>query len=216
MKPMVQAGSASASTSHNSRKGSNLLPSRRTHARRCASVEQLELRCLLSTVTEFPALPSAFASEMTTAAGKLWFAVQTPTKAIGMLDPTDPKNPHFYSAGIGGVPVDITTGPDGNVWFTEPKNNAIGMINTTDPNHPITLYTSANGLPANAEPQGITGRINPTTGGKEIWFTDTINNALGMIDPGKPDSYPPRDPDPIRQDRLLQVQPVKDRVRPGR
>ncbi len=197
MKPIVQPGSASALTAHDSRKGGKGVPGRRTRATRCSSVEQLESRCLLSTVTEFPALPSGFAGDMTSAAGKLWFTVQSPS-AIGMLDPSDPTHtPHLYSAGIGGIPVDITTGPDGNVWFTEPKSHAIGMINTTS--HLITIYNSADGLPANAEPQGITSGKD-ATGKPVLWFTDTITNAslgsLGRIDPADPTHIPAEIPIP--------------------
>ena len=161
MKPMVQPGSATASTAHDPRKGGKVVPGRRTRAMRCTSVEQLESRCLLSTVTEFPSLTSGFASEITPAAGKLWFTVSNP-KAIGMIDPSDPTNPQLFPTGTA-TPGDITTGPDGNVWFTEPTNHAIGMLNTTT--HAITIYNSTDSnLPASAEPQGITGRENPTTG----------------------------------------------------
>ena len=85
-----------------------------------------------------------------------------------------------YSAGIsaGADPADITVGPDGNLWFTEPSVNRIGRINPTT--GVITEYS--NGLSGGANPTGITagpdgnlwfteanlvpriGRINPTTG----------------------------------------------------
>ena len=192
MKPMVQPGWASASTTQDSRKGGKLLRGRRTRARRCASIEQLESRCLLSTMTEFPALTSGFAADITSAAGKLWFTVQNPS-AIGMLDPSDPTHPQFYSAGIGGKPVDLAQGPDGNIWFTEPTNHAIGMINTTNPNHPITIYNSANGLPAGAEPQGITSGIDPLPAkGNLVHRHDQQLARWGVIDPADPHTSPPR------------------------
>jgi hypothetical protein len=121
MKPMVQPGSALASTAHDFGETGKLLRGRITRPRRCVSVERLESRCLLSTVTEFPPLTSGFASEISPAAGKLWFTVQNPS-AIGMIDPSDPTRPHFFGSNIGGKPVGMTTGPDGNVWFTEPTN----------------------------------------------------------------------------------------------
>jgi streptogramin lyase len=34
-------------------------------------------------------------------------------------------------SGLFGYPGGITTGPDGNLWFTEMGANAIGMINPT-------------------------------------------------------------------------------------
>ena len=60
------------------------------------------------------------------------------------------------SARIGIPPVDIVTAPDGNIWFTEPVGHSLGMISTTNPAHPIVNYGVAQGLPAIAEPSGLT------------------------------------------------------------
>ncbi len=67
----------------------------------------------------------------------------------------------------------ITTGPDGNLWFTDRGSNAIGMINTTT--HAISLFS----LPtANAWPFGIT-----TGPDGSLWFTEDFGNKIGEINP---------------------------------
>jgi streptogramin lyase len=48
-------------------------------------------------------------------------------------------------------PVSITTGPDGNLWFTEEQVDKIGMINPTT--HVIEEFPIPT---ANSGPQGIT------------------------------------------------------------
>jgi len=67
----------------------------------------------------------------------------------------------------------ITTGPDGNVWFTDPGANAIGMINPT--NHVISSFTVPT---ANATPSGIT--MGPDG---NLWFTELNADKIGEINP---------------------------------
>lgn len=70
-------------------------------------------------------------------------------------------------------PEGITTGPDGNIWFTEAGADAIGMIN------PATDAISSFKLPtAGAGPYGIT-----TGPDGNIWFAETGAGAIGMINP---------------------------------
>jgi streptogramin lyase len=155
-------------------------------------MELLEPRSLLSMISEFPFTVGgrlAGAAEIASAQDKLWITNQV-ADAIEMVNPGDPAHPVAYSQGILGapsVPLSITTGPDGNAWFTEPSAHAVGMINATNPNLPIVNYGVAQGLPANAEPGDITA--GPDQNGKSvIWFTDPSNNALGKIDPANPTS----------------------------
>ncbi len=67
----------------------------------------------------------------------------------------------------------ITTGPDGNVWFSDPGANAIGTISPTT--HAISLITIPT---ANATPAGIT-----TGPDGNIWFCERSAEAIGMINP---------------------------------
>ncbi len=67
----------------------------------------------------------------------------------------------------------ITTGPDGNVWFSDPGANAVGTISPTT--HAISLTTIPT---ANATPAGIT-----TGPDGNIWFCERSAEAIGMINP---------------------------------
>jgi virginiamycin B lyase len=67
----------------------------------------------------------------------------------------------------------ITTGPDGNLWFTERGANAIGTINPTT--HAISSFTVPT---ANASPAGIT--VCPDG---NLWFTEYGANKIGFINP---------------------------------
>ncbi|HEU5381403.1 MAG TPA: hypothetical protein VFV38_38765 [Ktedonobacteraceae bacterium] len=79
----------------------------------------------------------------------------------------------------GGNPIDITTGPDGNLWFTD-GNDKIGRIT---PGGTITEYP----LPVGGiEPLDIT-----TGPDGNLWFTDQAGNQIGKITPsGTITEYP--------------------------
>jgi len=67
----------------------------------------------------------------------------------------------------------ITTGPDGNVWFTEPGASKIAMISpATDA---ITEFSTPT---ANSGPAGIT--VGPDG---NLWFTEHSASKIGMINP---------------------------------
>jgi len=158
-------------------------PLRRQQGRRNQrfSLEPLESRRLLSTITEYPA--SLVGGEITSEGGKLWF---TESNGIGSFSPSSPNSVQVYSQGLPTSPPPvlqgITTGPDNNIWFAESNARAIGMLNTSNLAQPIQNFGSAQGLPSNARPFGIT--VGPDVQGNSvIWFTDVINNAIGMIDP---------------------------------
>jgi virginiamycin B lyase len=69
-------------------------------------------------------------------------------------------------------PTAITTGPDGNLWFTESAANQIGRIT---PSGTITEYP----IPTTGtQPTGIT---TGTDG--NVWFTEQAANAIGRITP---------------------------------
>jgi hypothetical protein len=71
----------------------------------------------------------------------------------------------------GGAPREITSGPDGNLWFTEFFANTIGMINPTT--HAITEFA----LPsAQSVLSGITLGLD-----RKIWFTESGGNRIGQV-----------------------------------
>src|SRR2546430_2251650 len=68
-------------------------------------------------------------------------------------------------------PVAITTGPDGNLWFTENEGGKIGRITTAGR---ITEFPMAGSFPG-----GITAGPDGN-----LWFTLENGNAIGRITPG--------------------------------
>ena len=79
----------------------------------------------------------------------------------------------FPVPGVGDGSQAITTGPDGNVWFTEQANDAIGMIN------PTTHAVSSFAIPtANAAPFGIAAGPDGN-----LWFTEYGTDKIGLINP---------------------------------
>jgi hypothetical protein len=81
-----------------------------------------------------------------------------------------------FSAGIsfGAQPADITAGPDGNLWFTEPGINGIGRITLAGV---VTEFSA--GISAGASPSGITAGPDGA-----LWFTEPGVNSIGRITPG--------------------------------
>lgn len=103
----------------------------------------------------------------------LWFTFRSPsTNAIGRITTSGAVT--LFSNGLspGDVAVhDVTTGPDGNVWFVEEFGNRIGRIT---PAGTITEFT--NGITANA------GLVDITAGPDgNLWFTENSANQIGRI-----------------------------------
>ncbi len=160
------------------------------------SLEPLESRCLLSTITEFGnvALGNSQPAEIVSADGMLWLTEQS-ANAIGMVNPSSPDNVQSFSnsmpsnAGLNA----IAAGPAGShsVWFTEPTvafHGEIGMLSTSNPSQAIQSF-SPQGLTVAARPTGIT--LGPDGNGNQvIWYTDPSNNAIGMINPSNTSSIP--------------------------
>ncbi len=80
-----------------------------------------------------------------------------------------------FSAGItaGAGPASITTGPDGNLWFTENGTDSIGRITATGT---VTEFT--NGITSGAS------LVDITTGPDgNLWFTESGTDGIGRITP---------------------------------
>jgi streptogramin lyase len=138
------------------------------------SVERLESRSLLSTITEFPA-PTAASRPISIVAGSdgnLWFTEFLANK-IGTINPTTHATVDFAVPTAAANPYWIAAGPDGNLWFTEPNGNKVGTINPTT--HVITEFP----LPtAGSAPQTITAGPDGN-----LWFTEEGTNKIATINP---------------------------------
>jgi virginiamycin B lyase len=70
-------------------------------------------------------------------------------------------------------PWSITSGPDGNLWFTESWDNKVGVINPTT--YAISDFTVPTGA---ASPVGIAAGPDGN-----LWFTEQVAGKIGMINP---------------------------------
>ena len=70
----------------------------------------------------------------------------------------------------GSAPISITTGPDGNLWFTEGDGNKIGRIT------PAGVITEFASLSSGSSPTGITAGPD-----SNLWFTEYGANKIGRI-----------------------------------
>src|SRR5437762_1114357 len=82
----------------------------------------------------------------------------------------------IQASGSGSRPTEITSGPDGNLWFTEYSIGKIGMISPTT--HAISEFpaTASNAV------WGITAGPDGN-----LWFTEyTYAGKIGMLNPATP------------------------------
>jgi len=76
---------------------------------------------------------------------------------------------HFPLTSVNPHPLEITPGPDGNMWFTELGANKIGKITRTGK---ITEFS----LPSGAGPSGIVAGPDGN-----LWFTEEFGSKIGRI-----------------------------------
>ena len=104
-------------------------------------------------------------------------------------------------------PAEITTGPNGNLWFTENVSGTIGgKIGEITPTGTFTEFT----IPDTNSTSAPYGIVTGSNG--DLWFTDSGTNSVGMINPT---TSPPRSLNsPLRQPPI--PFPTQSRVRMGR
>jgi virginiamycin B lyase len=116
--------------------------------------------------------------------GAIWFT-QEGSSEIGRLDPRlavpgTSNGITEYAVTTNPTPAtvpvldQIVAGPDGALWFTEPRDNEIGRMATTG------VVTNEYTIPSPSQPEGIT--VGPDG---NIWFTDLFNE-VGRIAPSGP------------------------------
>jgi streptogramin lyase len=92
---------------------------------------------------------------------------------IGMINPVTNALSTYPIPGTSSAYAWMTSGPDGNLWFTQSNTNLIGMINPTS--HTFHMFTIPT---ANSYPEGITAGPDGN-----LWFTEKSANQLGTINP---------------------------------
>src|SRR6202158_4295978 len=83
-----------------------------------------------------------------------------------------PQTPVFteYPLPVNSQPLGITSGPDGNLWFTESSSNKIGRITTAG------VYNEFAVPSVNSDPFFITAGPDGN-----LWFTEYLSNKIGRI-----------------------------------
>ena len=84
-----------------------------------------------------------------------------------------------FLASPGSFPTDITTGSDGNLWFTEFDPGNVARILPSPPN----TITEFNISTADIRPNGITAGPDGN-----LWFVEILGNNVGRITPNSPNT----------------------------
>jgi streptogramin lyase len=114
--------------------------------------------------------------------GSLWFTEEN-VDQVGVIYPSGAV--YEFPVGMGNLPTFITTGPGGNVWFTEELGNKIvrltpGLTGITPKMVEYPLLTDG----------ALPWDINPGPDGN-IWFTELAGRNIGKIAPnGTITEYP--------------------------
>ena len=92
---------------------------------------------------------------------------------IGEINPTSHTITEFPIPTAGADALEITAGPDGNLWFSETGAAKVGSIN---PSTHAFVETSV--LTASSEPTGITAGPDGN-----VWFAEQTGDRIGSINP---------------------------------
>lgn len=75
-------------------------------------------------------------------------------------------------------PTGITTGPDGNLWFTEATGNQIGRMTPAGSVQEFPLPTTCHNNGSRCDPEGITSGPDGA-----LWFAEAAGNQIGRLSP---------------------------------
>jgi streptogramin lyase len=129
------------------------------------------------TVTQFPLPAPSSTQGIVLDHGQVYFTDQA-AHVLGVLDPAT-GNVREFPVPVGGSPVGLAMGPDGNLWFTEPFGQGIGRMT---PDGDFTIFPVASGE--------VPFRITAGPDGA-LWFSELFGNAVGRITTdGTMSSYP--------------------------
>ncbi len=124
--------------------------------------------------------------------GELWFTEES-LGQIGVYNPTTGGVTEYQlpiSTGSNAAydqnatPVGITLGPDGNIWFTEQRDNLIGMINpATAPQTGGVVPVSSGVVTVDSAGLSGTGPTELASADGKLWITELNGNSIGEFDP---------------------------------
>ncbi|MHB8599903.1 MAG: Vgb family protein [Ktedonobacteraceae bacterium] len=150
------------------------LLARRTHS---GTISPLAV----GTVTEFPLTPGSQPDGITSGpcgdgTQCLWFTENHSNK-IGKITTSGYITEYSLPSSLGSAePESITSGPDGNLWFTEFSQTYGNNIGKITPDGQITLYPITT---AKSEPDSIMSGPDGN-----LWFTEFNGNNIGKITTG--------------------------------
>ncbi len=130
--------------------------------------------------------------------GNVYFGVTDPFNSIGGIIPATGANRATYlGAGNQAWPFDPVTGPEGNLWTTEPRDPALttgnDKVSISTPRVDTAMAAPAGGpiifaepeLTGNADPQGIAAGPTDTSGspGQGLWVAEFSANKIARLTP---------------------------------
>jgi streptogramin lyase len=97
----------------------------------------------------------------------------TPSASEGVIT-------EFPSSTVGRYPYGITRGPDGNLWYTEPRTNDFGNrgVGRITPAGVVTEFSTVNNVFTSAPADITTGPDG------NLWFTESDSDRISRITPG--------------------------------
>src|SRR5665213_304756 len=100
-------------------------------------------------------------------------ATPTPSASEGVIT-------EFPSSTVGRYPYGITRGPDGNLWYTEPRTNDFGNrgVGRITPAGVVTEFSTVNNVFTSAPADITTGPDG------NLWFTESDSDRISRITPG--------------------------------
>jgi uncharacterized repeat protein (TIGR01451 family) len=170
-------------------RGGRRRPAKRPSAAgRCRpTLEPLEDRCLLTTITEFSAGITAGSEPVGItqgADGNLWFT-EFNNNALGRITPSGAVTEFSLAAlnAAGSDPVGITSDPNnGLLYFTEVGYGRIGSINPLASGDAAILNSLTQSAPVVGGDTPYVGDITTGPDGN-LWFTENIYGSIGTITP---------------------------------
>ena len=108
--------------------------------------------------------------------------------SVGAVTTAGSSTHTFFGGGNPAKPFAAVTGPDGNIWMTEPRDGTALGLGTSDgvshavPGSPPTIDNSFR-LTGNADPFGIAAGSGGAAAGPSLWATEWTGNRIARLIP---------------------------------